>query len=57
MTQEIIEHLLNKASKLGAKGYEVIGFKPPEKATDDPYGYLEIANRNYEISETPWFEK
>lgn len=54
-----LNELLNKASKLGAQGYEVVGYKPPANATDNPTGELIVAYRNFPTSATerPWYLK
>lgn len=60
ITPELINHLVNKASKHGARGYEVIGWIPPSTATEKQEGMLVLKNRNHGASsatEQIWYEK
>lgn len=56
---ELIQKLVNKASKFGAQGYEVVGWIPPASASADPEGILVIQDRKDSInaSSTPWYDK
>ena len=54
-----INVLVNKASKLGASGLEVLGWIPPQTATEDPAGKFIVAIGEQENSATEfnWYEK
>lgn len=52
--------LLNRASKLGAKNIEVVGWLPPETALSNPSGNLVVidhANDKLTGHEIQWFDK
>lgn len=52
--------LLNAASKLGARGYEVVGWIPPTSGSSDPMGTLVVKNHNGEAlsaRDLPWYER
>ena len=58
MDQQLIDYLVNLASKRGAQGYEVIGWVPPKTPADDPKGMLMFKWPEYQgASETPWYKK
>lgn len=40
MNNELINKLVHKASQLGAKGIEVIGWIPPQSGSSNPEGVL-----------------
>lgn len=53
-------NLLNKASKLGAKNIEVVGWLPPETVSSNSSGNLVVidhANDRLTGHEVQWFEK
>jgi hypothetical protein len=57
MDTELISSLVDKASKLGAQGYHVISWLPPQSASSDPEGTL-ICRREATPSaaQKPWYE-
>ena len=57
MDLELLQRLLIKANKLGAKGYQVLGWQPPTSATDDPDGTIYYTTpENRPVSLPRWFE-
>jgi len=52
--------LLREASRLGARGIEVVGWNPPITASSSEIGTFITVNHNGEnisCSETPWYLK
>jgi len=40
MDESLVQHLVVEACKLGARGYQVIGWEPPRSSSDDSRGRL-----------------
>lgn len=58
MKDELLRILLNKASKLGARGFEVTDWVPPETAASDPRGTLIYhAPAPTSATERSWYER
>jgi len=58
MNLSLINQLVNKASKFGAQGYEVVQWIPPSTATQDETGTLVIRKPPINsASETPWYNR
>ncbi len=58
MNLSLIDELVRRAARLGAKGYEVLGWNPPSSATEDPDGTLIIRKAEFtSASQTPWYER
>lgn len=58
MNIELLNQLLNKASKLGAQGYEVLSWQPPSSAADDYKGNLVYHKPEQKSStELEWYKK
>lgn len=56
MTESQISTLVHMASKLGAQGIRVLGWKPPESATSDPLGLLIVDHPVQDSgSRLPWY--
>lgn len=57
MNTDLLQKLLIRANKLGAQGYQVIGWTPPESGTSNPEGTLYyITSRGRTGSEKPWYQ-
>ena len=59
MDIDLINKLVNRASQLGAKNIEVIGWCPPQLATSDPDGVLITKTHTYDAqssADTPWYD-
>ncbi len=57
MSKDLLLRLLRKANKLGAQGYQVIGWEPPESGSSDPDGTLYyIIPPGRSGSELPWYQ-
>lgn len=56
-----LDRMLNRASKLGAQGIEVIEWLPPRSPTDNPEGVWVTKNHNLDsctcASEPLWYKK
>lgn len=60
MKKEVINYLVNEASKWGAKGQQVIGWIPPRSACDDEKGHLVLKDMSQERlsgSDETWYRK
>lgn len=58
MNNELINKLVRRASKLGAKGIEVIGWMPPQSVSDNPDGVLVTRQPETKTgSEMPWYDE
>ena len=58
MDKELLDSLLCEASKLGAKGYKVIGWIPPQSASESAHGRLISVKQNTgTASEVPWYDR
>lgn len=53
-----IQQLVIKACKLGAKGYRVLGWIPPQSGTDNPEGNFVVDKPEQSSpSEAAWYDR
>lgn len=53
-----IQRLVKDANKLGAKGYQILAWQPPQSATDNPQGkFIYTVPSIATATETPWSDK
>lgn len=58
MNNDLINKLVHRASKLGAKGIEVIGWVPPQSCSSNPDGVLVTRQPEMKTSgEIPWYDE